>query len=99
MSNEESFFAREPESVEGVAIGQEEVKAGVGAVIPDPSDGLPDAGNRVPGLPDVIVQESEVPLGVGVAEEEAKRPGKVFQTVDGTVVAEDEALFRDLWED
>jgi hypothetical protein len=46
-SDMESLLAGEPESIEGVAVGQEEVKASVGAVLLYLVDDLPDAGERV----------------------------------------------------
>jgi hypothetical protein len=71
VTHEEIFLVREPEGVEGVAIGEEKVQTGVGAVLLYPVDGRLDAGERVRGLADVVVEEGEGPLGVGVAEDEA----------------------------
>ena len=64
--DEEPVRVGEPEGVEGVAVGEEEVQAYVGAVLSDPVDGFPDAGDRVLGFSEVVLQEDEVPLGVGV---------------------------------
>ncbi len=65
-SDEEPVRVGEPEGVEGVAVGQEEVQAYVGAGFFDSVDGLTDAGDRVLGFSEVVLQEDEVPLGVGV---------------------------------
>ena len=65
----EVFVAHGSEGVEALAVGQEEVQAGVVAVLRDPGYGPPDAGQGVRSLPGVVAQEGEVPLGVGVAVE------------------------------
>ena len=70
-SDEEAFRAGEPKGIEGVAVGQEKAQAGVGAVLLDPVQGLLDAGKYIWSFPDVMVEEGEVQLGVGVAENEA----------------------------
>jgi hypothetical protein len=71
VPHEEIFLGREPEGVEGVAVGEEKVQAGVAAVLLYPVDGRLDAGERVRSFTDVVVEEGEVPLRVGIAEDEA----------------------------
>ena len=44
----------------------------------DPVQGLLDAGKYIWSFPDMVVEEGEVPLGVGVAEKEAQGGGEVF---------------------
>ena len=68
----EPLHTGEPEGVEEVAVGEEKVQAGVGAVLDNPAHGFPDAGEGVRGLHDMVAEEGEVSLGVGVAEDEAQ---------------------------
>jgi hypothetical protein len=91
----EPLHTGEPEGVEEIAVGEEKVQAGVGAVLDNPAHGFPDAGEGVRGLHDMVAEEGEVSLGVGITLERAQRDRKVLQALDVAVVGEDEGAMSE----
>ena len=74
----EPLHTGEPEGVEEIAVAEEKVQAGVGAVLDNPAHGFPDAGEGVRGLPEMVAKEGEVSLEVGITLERAPRDRKVL---------------------